>query len=148
MSRNQLNQKLKLIVEAPWYVIYSNTPPHTRALWARSVNVAQAFFKPDVKYSTWIWGMIEIWTCDLLSHLLNILRKQLNQKLWCHVREPTQSKALIPCQETNSTKSLSWWLRPQNILYIPRTKKRISPYHLWEGCPHSPRHLVSVYIPA
>ena len=31
MSRNQFNQKLKLMVEAPEYVIYSNTPPHTRA---------------------------------------------------------------------------------------------------------------------
>ena len=54
----------------------------------------------------WKWGcsigllipgaeyLIEIRTCDLLSRWL-----------------------LIPCQETNSTKSLSWWLRPQNMLY-------------------------------
>ena len=34
LSRNQLNQKLRQMVEAPGYVIYSNTPPHTRALWA------------------------------------------------------------------------------------------------------------------
>ena len=52
LSRNQLNQKLKLMVEAPGYVIYSNTPPHTRALWARSVDAAHALLIHGAKYST------------------------------------------------------------------------------------------------
>ena len=33
--KDQLNQKLKLIVEALGYVIYSNTPPNTRAHWLK-----------------------------------------------------------------------------------------------------------------
>ena len=37
-SRNQLNQKLKLMVETPEYVIYANTLAHTRAHRARSVD--------------------------------------------------------------------------------------------------------------
>ena len=52
LSRNQLNQKLKLMIEAPVYVIYSNTPPHTRALWARSVDATQALLIAGTKYST------------------------------------------------------------------------------------------------
>ena len=71
MSRNQLNQKLKLMVEAPGYVIYSNTPPHTRALWTRSVDATQALLIAGTKYSTlnerWV---VEIRTSDLLSHWL------------------------------------------------------------------------------
>ena len=74
MSRNQLNQKFKLMIEAPKYVIYTNTPPHTRAHWTRSVDA----------HMHWIfhfkWRVVEIRTCDLLSRWL-----------------------LIPCQGINST---------------------------------------------
>ena len=77
------------MVEAPKYVIYSNTPPHTRAHWVRSVDA----------HRRWVfrfkWEVVEIRTRDLLSRWL-----------------------LIPCQGTNSAKSLSWWLRPHDILYI------------------------------
>ena len=52
VSRNQLNQKLKLMVEAPGYVIYSNTPPHTRALWARSVDATHVLLIHGAQYST------------------------------------------------------------------------------------------------
>ena len=38
MSRNQLNQKLKLIFETSGYVIYSNMLAHTRAHWAKIVD--------------------------------------------------------------------------------------------------------------
>ena len=50
--RNQLNQKFKLIVEAPRYIIYSNTLPYTKALWSRSVDAAQVLLIPSTKYST------------------------------------------------------------------------------------------------
>ena len=69
LLRNRLNQKLNLMVDAPWYVIYSNTPPYTRAFWARSVDAAQALSGWDL--SPW----------------------------------PLVTLALIPYQETNSTKS-------------------------------------------
>ena len=42
MSKNQFNKKFKLMVKTPRYVIYSNTPPHMGALWARSVDATQA----------------------------------------------------------------------------------------------------------
>lgn len=42
MSRNQLNEKLKLVVEVSGYVIYSNMHPHTRALLLISVDAAHA----------------------------------------------------------------------------------------------------------
>ena len=32
LSRNQLNQKLNLMIEASIYVLYSNMPPHMRIL--------------------------------------------------------------------------------------------------------------------
>ena len=52
MSRNHLDQKLKLVVEAPRYFIYFNMPPHKRTLWVRSMDAAQALVIPDAKYST------------------------------------------------------------------------------------------------
>ena len=39
MLRDQLNQKFKLMVENSGYLIYSNTPPHMKTLWAKSVDV-------------------------------------------------------------------------------------------------------------
>ena len=51
MSKNQFNQKHKLMIEAPRYVIYSNTAPLTRALWNRSVNAVQILLIPTAKYS-------------------------------------------------------------------------------------------------
>ena len=89
MSRNQLNQKLKLMVEAPRYVVYSNTPPHTRAYWAKSVDA----HRHRVFHFKWRVG--EIRTRDILSRWLQ-----------------------IPCQGTNSTNSLSWWLKPHDMLHI------------------------------
>ena len=88
MSRNQLNQKLKLKVEAQGYVIYFNMLPHARAHWARSVAAHMHWIFPFKR------GVVEIRIRDLLSRWL-----------------------LIPCQQINSTKSLSWWLRLQDILY-------------------------------
>ena len=32
LSNNQLNEQLKLMVETPKYVIYSNMPPYTRVV--------------------------------------------------------------------------------------------------------------------
>ena len=52
LSRNQLNQKLKLMVEVSGYVICSNTPPHSRAIWAKSMDAAQALLISSTKYST------------------------------------------------------------------------------------------------
>ena len=76
------------MVEAPRYVIYCNTPLHTKAHWARSVDA----------HMRWLfhfkWGVIEIRTRHLLSHWL-----------------------LIPCQGTNSTKNLNLWLKHQDMLY-------------------------------
>ena len=51
LPRNHLNQKFKLMIEAPRYVIYSNKPPHTRVLWARSVDATQNLLIPSAKYS-------------------------------------------------------------------------------------------------
>ena len=52
LYRNQLNQKLKLIVGISEYDIYSNTPPQMRVIWAKTVNVAQAHFILGAKCST------------------------------------------------------------------------------------------------
>ena len=41
-----------LMIEGSRYVIYSNTPSHTRALWARSVDAIHVLFVHDTKYST------------------------------------------------------------------------------------------------
>ena len=43
MSKDQLNQKLKLMVEAPGIYLYSITSPHARALWAWSVDAAHTW---------------------------------------------------------------------------------------------------------
>ena len=40
------------MVEVPGYVLYSNTPPHARVFWARSVIAAQALFILGAKYFT------------------------------------------------------------------------------------------------
>ena len=50
--RNQLNQKLKLMVEDPLYVIYFNTPPYIRAIWTKSVDATQTLLIFNAKYST------------------------------------------------------------------------------------------------
>ena len=52
MSRYQLNQKLKLMNEDPRYIIYSNTPLHMRALWARIVDTTQTLLIFGVEYFT------------------------------------------------------------------------------------------------
>ena len=44
MSRNQLNQKLKLMVGFQIYVLYSFMIPHTSVIYARSVDVTHALF--------------------------------------------------------------------------------------------------------
>ena len=52
LSGNQFNQKFKLMIEgleAPGYVIYSNTPPHTRALWTTCVDATQTLLIPGAK---------------------------------------------------------------------------------------------------
>ena len=51
MSRNQLNQKHKLMIEIPRYVIYSITHPHTKAFGQEVWNATQTLFIPDAKYS-------------------------------------------------------------------------------------------------
>ena len=58
LSKNQLNQQPKWMVEALGYVIYSNMPLHTRALWGRSVDATQALFIPDTKYFTLNLGIV------------------------------------------------------------------------------------------
>ena len=66
VSRNQLNQKLKLMVEAPRYVIYSNTPPHIRARWASAED------------STLNEGWLRF---ELVTSCHTMSRNQFNQKL-------------------------------------------------------------------
>ena len=83
------------MVEVLGFVIYFNTSAHTRYFWVRSVDAAHAFFILGAKYST-LWKMVEIGTRDLRSR-------------WLRIR----------CQTTNDlTKSLNWWLKPHNLLYI------------------------------
>ena len=57
--KNQLNQKLKFIIEALKYVIYSNTPSHTRVFWIRIVDATHAHLIYDVEYS--ILNDIGVW---------------------------------------------------------------------------------------
>lgn len=52
MLRDQLNQKFKLMVENSGYLIYSNTPPHMKTLWAKSVGATHILLIPDAKYTT------------------------------------------------------------------------------------------------
>ena len=40
-----------MMVDVSRYVIYSNTAPHTKALWARSVDDTQALLILGVEYS-------------------------------------------------------------------------------------------------
>ena len=75
------NQKFKLIVEAPKHVIYSNTYPHTKTLWARNVNAIQAFFIPCTDIHILMRPMTEIRTHNLLSRChfdLIMSKNQLN----------------------------------------------------------------------
>ena len=84
MSRNQLNQKLKLMVE-PNYMLHTLIRLLTREL-----------FKLDLwmQHTPYPWALITL--------------------------------TLILCQETNSTKSLSWWFRPKMcyVLLTPSTLKK------------------------
>ena len=82
LSRNKLNKKFKLMVKAPGYVIYSNMPPHTRALWTRSVDATQAFFILGAEYSTLNEGWLRFKPLPLVTSTSNSMSKnQLNQKL-------------------------------------------------------------------
>ena len=78
------------MVEAPGIDLYSITPPHARALWAWSVDAAQASLIPDAKYSTEKERVDEIRTRDLFVTLaLDTMSKdQLNQKLKLMVEAP------------------------------------------------------------
>ena len=89
MSRSQLNQKLKLMVEALRYVIYSNTPHHTRALLARSVDATHVLLIHGAKYSTLNEGWLRfkpVTFCHTGSDAMS--RNQLNQKLKLMVEAP------------------------------------------------------------
>ena len=82
ISRNQFNQKFKLMVEAPEYVIYSNTRTYTRAHWTRSVDAAHDLLIHGAKYSTFNerWLRFEF----VISYHVGsdtISRNQLNQRL-------------------------------------------------------------------
>ena len=70
------------MAEAPGYALYSYTPPHTRALWARSVDAAQSFPIPGVKYYTLNerWLKFEpVTSCHVGSDTMSW--NQLSQKL-------------------------------------------------------------------
>ena len=70
------------MVEGLGYVIYFNTPPHTRSLRARTIDATQALLIPGTKYST----LNEEW-----------LRYEpvtsCHAGYQYHVKEPTQPKA-------------------------------------------------------
>ena len=72
VSSNQLNQKLKLIVEVLRYVIYS-TLFHMRILWAISVDTVQILFIYGAKYCTLFeillkfWDVVKIQTHDTVN---------------------------------------------------------------------------------
>ena len=74
------------MVEAPQYVIYSNTPPHMKVLWVRSVEY---FILIE-------WGLrFELITdCHFSSDTM--LRNQLNQKLKPMVRSQNMLYTLTP----------------------------------------------------
>ena len=90
MSKDQLNQKFKLMVEAPQIDLYSITPPHVRALWAWSVDATQVSLIPGAKYSIEKGEVNEIRTRDLFVTLaLDTMSKdQLNQKFKPMVEAP------------------------------------------------------------
>ena len=67
------------MIETLWYVINSNTSPHTRALWARNVDATQTFFISDAKYSTLNEGLLRLTSYHISSDI--ILRNQCNQKV-------------------------------------------------------------------
>lgn len=48
--KKKLNQKLKMMIEASKYVMYLNTPLHTRAIWAKSVEAAHTLLIPNSNY--------------------------------------------------------------------------------------------------
>lgn len=66
-----LNKKLKLMIDSPWYAIYSNMPRQTKFLYVRSVDATLVFFLIlRAKYLSWIWEVLEIQTHDLCSCLV------------------------------------------------------------------------------
>ena len=71
MPMNQINKKLKLIIEAPKYIIYSNTLSYAKVIWAKSVNSVETLVIPHAEY-----------TFNTMS------RNQHNQKLKLIVEAP------------------------------------------------------------
>ena len=79
------------MVDASIYVIYSNMPPQTRALWGRSVDATQALLIPDAEYSIlnkrWLRFKFKPMTfVTLTSDSMSM--NQLNQKLKLMVDAP------------------------------------------------------------
>ena len=69
------------MVVASEYVIYSNTPSHTRALWAKIVDATHVFLIYGAKYFTLNEGWLRFEPV-IFCHI----------DFWYHVKEPTQPK--------------------------------------------------------